>query len=249
MRYPITFENQGQSLFGMVHLPEEEGRFPAVVLLHGFTGTKVEPHRFFVKLAEAFASNGIAALRFDFRGSGDSEGDFSEATVSGEIDDAKQAISFLSNQSWVLPHRIGLLGFSLGGAVAACVSSQNQSVKALALVSPVADLKYLAEAVANGQTGPIDIGGNLIGQAFIDDAQNIEPLAQLKQAPDDVLVVHGTKDSVVPLTQGKAYVNALQLANKRVEFAQIPDADHTYNSHRWECQVIESVTSFFAQTL
>lgn len=62
MERQIVFENAGQKLYGMLHLPDRVDRPPAVALFHGFTGTKIEPHRIFVKMARELMSNGIAAL-------------------------------------------------------------------------------------------------------------------------------------------------------------------------------------------
>ena len=74
---PIVFYNKGQQLNGILHSPVACAALcPAVVFFHGFTGTKVEPHRIFVKTARELAAIGFYALRFDFRGSGDSEGIF-----------------------------------------------------------------------------------------------------------------------------------------------------------------------------
>ena len=56
MEKPIVFKSQGQQIIGVVHMPERrKGKVPAVVFFHGFTGTKVEPHRIFVKMARALA--------------------------------------------------------------------------------------------------------------------------------------------------------------------------------------------------
>ena len=69
----------------ILHLPTaRDASCPAVAFFHGFTGTKVEPHRIFVKTARELAAIGFYVLRFDFRGCGDSAGDFSEMTIGGE---------------------------------------------------------------------------------------------------------------------------------------------------------------------
>ena len=96
METPVTFDCKGQQIVGMLHLPEGRGRVPAALLMHGFTGTKVESHRLFVKISRALAEHGIASLRFDYRGSGDSAGDFEEMTIRSEIADALEAVRFLA---------------------------------------------------------------------------------------------------------------------------------------------------------
>ena len=141
-REPITFVNEGQKLIGVLHRPAaaDRDKTPAVVLFHGFTGTKVEPHRIFVKAAEALARAGIVALRFDFRGSGDSEGDFEDMTLPGEISDARVSLDYVSGLPGVDGNNIGILGLSMGGAVAASVSDDPR-VRSVVLWSAVADLE------------------------------------------------------------------------------------------------------------
>ena len=65
MEKPVTLISQGEQMVGMLHLPEN-GPFPAVAIYHGFTGTKVEPHRILSR-CRALAREGVAAVRFDFR--------------------------------------------------------------------------------------------------------------------------------------------------------------------------------------
>lgn len=141
MEKPVVLENLGQQMIGMLHLPEVPGPVPAVAIYHGFTGTKIEPHRIFVKMARALNALGIAAVRFDFRGSGDSEGDFADMTVTGEISDAVKILDFLAGLPEVDASRLGILGLSMGGAVAATVAGIDERVKSLTLWSAVADFK------------------------------------------------------------------------------------------------------------
>ena len=116
MERPVVFYNQDQQINGILHSPTgHDAPCPAVAFFHGFTGTKVEPHRIFVKTARELAAIGFYVLRFDFRGSGDSEGDFSEMTIGGEVSDAIKSIDVLTAMQGVDPERIGILGLSMGG--------------------------------------------------------------------------------------------------------------------------------------
>jgi dienelactone hydrolase len=115
----VQFRNQkGQWLRGMMHRAAgTTGRRlgPGVIFFHGFTGDRMESHWIFVKCARALAQAGIASLRFDFYGSGESDGDFREVTLRGEISDARVAVEFFRRQKGIDPQRVGLLGISLGG--------------------------------------------------------------------------------------------------------------------------------------
>jgi len=149
-REPISFVNEGQKLIGVLHRPAavNQDKIPAVVLFHGFTGTKVERHRIFIKASEALAREGIAALRFDFRGSGDSEGDFQDMTLQGEISDARVSLDYASGVPGVDGNNIGILGLSMGGAVAASVSDDPR-VKSVVMWSAIADLGSTFRDVVN----------------------------------------------------------------------------------------------------
>jgi uncharacterized protein len=107
----------GKRMAGVLHLPAGRGRAPAVLMLHGFTGHKVETHRLFVRTARQLAASGLIVLRFDFRGSGDSEGEFEEMTIRGEVEDALNALAFLREQRRVdtARVRIGLLDWMFDG--------------------------------------------------------------------------------------------------------------------------------------
>ena len=248
----IAFRNQGQRLYGMLHRPEGVAIAPAVVLCHGFTGQRIESHRLFVKMARDLAAHGIAALRFDFRGSGESEEHFQDMTISGEISDAVAALRWLRRQRGIDPARLGLLGLSLGGCVSACVAGRHpQVVKALALWSAAAHPEHFwnadAEKTLQGR-GVIDWCGNLIGRAFLEEARAgvIRPLAEIAHYPGPVLIVHGEKDASVPPENAPEYAAAVP-GHKNVHI--IAGADHVYSSFPWESEVIRLTREWFQETL
>src|SRR5262245_53155 len=111
-RQPITLFSGNQKLFGILHLPLTETKVPAVLFCHGRGGNKSGKFRFYVELAELLTKAGIAALRVDFRGSGDSEGNFSDTTCTSQLDDARLAANFLCVHPAIDSSRFGLLGRS-----------------------------------------------------------------------------------------------------------------------------------------
>src|SRR5947208_9086564 len=128
----VEFQNRkGQRLRGVVHLPgEAAARSPGVVFFHGFTGSRMEVHWMFVKCARALSRAGIASLRFDFAGSGESEGEFARASLQSEIDDAHDAVAFFGQHGGIDAARLGLCGLSLGGSIAA-TTAQGAGAKAI----------------------------------------------------------------------------------------------------------------------
>lgn len=259
MRYPITFKNQGELLIGVVHRPDEDrdvraAARPGVVILHGFTGHKIGSHRMFVKMAERLASMGMVALRFDFRGSGDSEGNFEDMTFGGELSDALLALNYMLGHEGVDPKRLGVLGLSMGGALAACVTGRSGKVRSTALWSAVADLnlfQYVAKDITD-EHGPIetyDLQGNLVGRAFIDELGSYVPYEEVADGRTPVLVVHGTADELVPLSHAHQFADALKAAGNPYKLHIIEGADHTYNAHPWEIELIDVTAAWFEQTL
>lgn len=137
---PVVFVRDSLQLVGMLHLPAERTEpVPAVLMLHGFTGNKAETHFFYTRLARQLATQGIAALRFDFAGSGDSQGEFADMTILTELADARAALDFLRHRPEVDANNIGLLGFSLGGCVAVLLASEKPALKTVVLWVPVAE--------------------------------------------------------------------------------------------------------------
>lgn len=257
MESPVTFECKGQQIVGMLHLPEGRGRFPTALLLHGFTGTKVEMHRMFVKLARSFAQHGIATLRFDFRGSGDSAGEFEDMTIRSEVADALEAIKFLGRHKRINSRRLALVGMSMGGAIAAHVVAREKGhVKSLVLWAPVAEgagiLDELStpDAVSSlAETGLTDHGGNLVGVAFVRQFADMKPLREVARSKCPVLIVHGSKDETVPPHHGDLYERALHAAKRVVRKVVIPGADHTFNKHIWEQRLITETVDWLGETL
>jgi dienelactone hydrolase len=253
MEKQISFKSHGETLYGMLHLPDVNRKSPAVVMYHGFTGQRIESHRLFVKMARRLMADGIAALRFDFRGSGESEGDFRDMTISGEIDDALAAIDFLCGQPEVDTNRLGVLGLSMGGCVAASVAGRGPSLKTLVLWSAVAQVAELfqhgtgQEKIAEWRrVGEIDLGGLMLGVGFLDDLPRIDPLKNLSQFKGASLIIHGSEDAVVPVTEAHVYHKHL---GDRSTLHIIDGADHTFNRSDWEQDVIDTTVRWLKREL
>ena len=122
-------------LEGVTTVPESKSPFAGVVVCH--------PHPLYggamdnnvvVPVCQALAQASIASLRFNFRGVGASHGNFSDGV--GEREDVVAAISYMSTLDAIDKDRIGLCGYSFGGAVSLEVAPADERVKALALISP-----------------------------------------------------------------------------------------------------------------
>lgn len=256
MQRPHYFLNDGQRIAATVHLPDGVGPHPAVVLCHGFTGMRLEAHFLFVKTSRALERAGIASLRFDFRGSGESEGEFRDMTVETEVSDALRAVDEVCGLSEVDPERMGVLGLSLGGLVAACVTGFDKRIRSTVLWSAVADLpqtlgRRLDEEGRRQlqEQGYLDIGGHALGKGFLDRLRALDPLELVAKSSKPLFIVHGSADESVPLEHADRYERAAGHGRRRVEKFIVSGAEHTYASLRHEQVVIERTVAWFSETL
>ena len=246
MELQIGFRSGDQQVFGVLHLPESTPA-PGSIMCHGFTGHKAETHRLFVDAARDFTRNGLAVLRFDFRGSGDSEGEFHEMTVSREIEDARAALDFLASRPEVDPARLGVLGLSLGGCVAACLAGTDDRVRALVLWAAVGHMERTFDGLAPEFTGDVlDMTGWPLGRGFLDDLPNIQPLKQLEKYVGPSLVVHGSNDETVPPSDASDYRLAL---GGHCRLHMVEGADHVFSTLRQKAEAIEVSRDFLVSAL
>jgi len=265
METPLVFNSAGFQLVGMLHRPEplaiqnpkSKIQNPAVLFLHGFTGQKTEAHRLFVKTARALARTGFIALRFDFRGSGDSGGEFEQATVSGWRHDARIALDYLLGQPGVDASRVGVIGLSMGGAVACHLAAGEPCVRSLALWSAVANGGDVVGVVGSPDSlehlakhGWADRMGNKVSAQFVREFEAMRPAGDLKRSRCPVFIAHGTADDTVPVAQADLFETAARATRgRRVEKLIIPFANHTYANLALEARLIKATVAWFRRTL
>lgn len=218
--------HDGTSLSGRLDLPE--GRVRATALFaHCFTCTKnILPAR---RIAARLAEAGIAVLRFDFTGLGDSEGDFAETTFGSNVGDLLAAATALAERD-MAPAL--LVGHSLGGTAVLKAAAALDSVQAVVtLGAPFAPdhVKHnfacrLTEIEKNG-VAEVDIGGRKfnISKAFLDDidAQKLTPAIHGLNAA--LLVMHAPLDDVVGIENA---ADIFRAALHPKSFVTLAEADH-----------------------
>jgi hypothetical protein len=253
--YAEIRNRQGKTLRGMLHRPAgvfSRPRAPGVVMFHGFTGDRMESHWIFVKCSRALAEEGIASFRFDFSGSGESDGDFREVTVRGEIAEGRAAVEFFRGQNGIDAEHVGLLGFSMGGAVAAALAPSLE-VQALVLWSALAHTARLRELMVKltkpipGKPAAVEYDAREISVRFMDDALKVEPIRHLKQYKGPTLILHPGKDESVPASHARDFYRACGAKTK--DLVVIPGADHVFTSLAWEREVITRTVEWFGRYL
>lgn len=213
---------QGQSLAGVLHAPQRWPEVPCVVLCHGLLSSMESPK--FKALAEALSLEGMAAVRFDFRGCGKSSGSLRESTVSGRLEDLGAVIRFLA-EGFGYERTPGLMGSSMGGFVALLYAGMKAGVPALSVWStPFAplELKALKLHSESSRMGPV----------FYQDL-GTHDLSSIKGRLHHLLVIHGEKDELIPISHARR-IHALGDYPKSMHI--IAQADHrfTHPAHRQE---------------
>lgn len=137
----VTFQNTKAniSLAGTLTLPMKKGNFPVVILITGSgpqtRDEEIFGHKAFLVLSDYLTKNGIAVLRYDDRGVGQSTGDFKTATSADFATDVESAIDYLKTRNEINKKKIGLIGHSEGGLIAPIVAAKSKDVAFIALLA------------------------------------------------------------------------------------------------------------------
>jgi uncharacterized protein len=136
--HPVEFHNRGVKLAGSLLLPRSEVPVPAVVFVHGAGRQTRDSYR---KLGEYFASQGIAALIYDKRGTGRSGGAYeSYEPYKNLVDDTLSAVAFLKQRREIAAPQIGIWGLSQGAYISAAAASRSEDIRFIIVVgASVAD--------------------------------------------------------------------------------------------------------------
>lgn len=215
---------------------EVENSKGLVVMFHGFTGHLNENGYLFKVLSDELAANGFSSIRFDFMGSGMSDGYFKDMTFRTELNDAINIIEYAKEIKKDQP--LIVLGFSMGGAVAGCMSSHfKNEIDKLILAAPAGCMAEHAMANFTRPTARwidekhIDMGGYLMSKDFADSFEGLDVMAGIEAYTNPVLVIHGEADQSVPIEYGKKYASIY----KNARFHQIDGASHCYT--KYECRI------------
>lgn len=238
-RESVVLTNEGQKIFGVLHLPNGVENPPCVLICHGLGGHKTGRYRVYVELAEALVKKNIAVFRFDFRGSGDSEGHFSEMTLMGEVSDALVALNYLKTEPRIDAGRMGIFGRSLGGAVAILSAGLFGSIRCIALWAPIFNgeqWKHEWAKVMKGHATKAEaaemhrINGQIPGFPFFKEMFEMQidlSLKLLENVP--LLLMHGEKDDLVTISHSELYLKERHHLKEITKFIRLPHADHDFS--------------------
>ena len=238
----------------------------AVILVHG-GGVTREEGGFFTRLAGGLGEVGVASLRFDLRGHGESEGRQEELTLATILNDIRVALGYVREETGA--RRLSLLGASFAGGVCAYYAARRPAeLDRLVLLNPQLDYKQrtitsrpywtddqLSEEMARqlSEHAFIQFTPTLRhGRPILNEAFWFEVLAVLPEITAPTLVVHGTKDTFVSIDASREAVKRFATEHKLVE---IEGAQHGFAVHddpqylnpqsqKWQAFVIRTVADW-----
>lgn len=230
----VSFKNQqGAKLAARLDMPDNQAPHSYAVFAHCFTCSK--DLKAVANVARALNSAGIAVLRFDFTGLGQSEGEFEETSFSSNIHDLLDAGSWLS-ENHEAPEL--LIGHSLGGAAVIVAAAKMKSVKAVATIAAPSDPGHVVQHFSEGiekieQDGAaeVNIGGRpfMVSKQLVDDLreQNMENV--LKDLRKPLLVLHSPQDKIVSIENAEEiYLKARHPKS----YISLDGADHLLSKKR-----------------
>ena len=234
------------TLRGMLHRPSPTSD-ELVIMLHGFTGHKMESGFLFVTAAREFAKKNISVLRFDFLGSGESDGVFHEMTFNKEKAQARAVLEDVMTWPWV--KKIYLLGFSMGGALAAQLAAEfNTTIDKLVLWSPAGlmnekmkNLMPLFEVKGITTSGHVDYNGLPLGLDFVEEMSQLNLFEGIETYTGPVLIIQGTQDDAVSPQTLQHYKRVYK---QSIRVCTIHGANHTYTSIPWRQCLIQKTQTF-----
>lgn len=242
MSTPVTLRAlDGLRLAGTLLMPEGAPD-RVVVFVHGGGVTRDEGG-FFTRLADGLAEAGVASLRYDLRGHGESEGRQQEMTLCAHLNDIRVALVHARHATGA--GSVHLLGASFGGGLVAYYAAKGpDKLKRLVLLNPQLDYKnryvdqkphwsndFLSDQAASwlSEQGYISHSATVKhGRALLNEIFWIRPYQVVGEIATPTLIVHGTRDTFVSIEGSRAAAARFQVEHRLVE---IEGAQHGFAVH------------------
>ncbi|KYG83905.1 bifunctional alpha/beta hydrolase/OsmC family protein [Roseivirga echinicomitans] len=198
-------------------------------------------------ISRALTSKGIAVLRFDFTGLGESEGDFADTNFSGNIQDLIVAAKYLA-KNYEAPSI--LIGHSLGGAAVLMAASHLDFIKSVVTIGAPSDTPHLKklfksslEEIEENGKAVVSLGGRpfTIKKQFIDDLDKTELTSVISELRKPLLIFHSPQDETVDINNAEKIYMA---AHHPKSYISLDQADHLLTSKEDSIYVGEIIATW-----
>ena len=238
----ISIKNkQGEKLVGLRAVPDSNlEKYPTVLLVHGFGVTK-EGYGMFDILSERLTENGMQVYRFDFSGSGESEGDYSETTLTKLKNDLEEIVKYVRSQTEVDLEKFGIVAQSLGTSTTIALAPEMKCLICLGAVSHPGDklpIKFGENYHPDGISSRVRSNGTVttVKPSFWQDFKNYDLVDSIKNISCPILFINGGADTDVSISEMQAYFDVVTGPKEKV---LIEGLDHGMNPDRDKmCKVV-----------
>ncbi|MCH8822719.1 MAG: prolyl oligopeptidase family serine peptidase [Planctomycetes bacterium] len=244
----FTLDVGDRKVRGTFSRPETNGdddRCAAILMCDGLATPSPFTDELFEHLADALHRAGIATLTFGPCGQ-ESNGQATERLAVESIDAASAVFRWLALQEKIDLRRIGVLGFSLGSIVAACLTKRTDQIARLCLLAPTTPDDVLAHISSNGdgESAPL-LGVEQANEHYFADLKNLTPPQDAALHDRPTLILHGAADRAVPAEISYEYSRAIELADHHVQHTLIALADHFFTQQPGRGVCLNHITRFF----
>ena len=224
----LEFTNAtGQKLAARLDFPSDDNPSAYALFAHCFTCSKNT--KAIAYISRALTGHGIAVMRFDFTGLGESEGDFADTNFSSNVEDLVTAAEFMT-QHYEAPKI--LIGHSLGGAAVLQAAAKIPSSLAVITIAAPADPNHVSLALGDAKEiierrgeAKVDLAGRSfkIKKQFLDDLESVSMHQTIQNLKRALLIFHAPNDSVVGIENA---AKIFQIARHPKSFISLDRADH-----------------------
>ncbi|OIN93826.1 hypothetical protein AUJ38_02925 [bacterium CG1_02_42_9] len=211
---------KGKKLRGEFYPPNDKDNFPAVLTLVGHRSTY--KRRYYQEIAANLVKKGIGNLLFNYRGHGEDEESYSQYGFLDWLCDSRLVLDWLLKQKKVDKKRIGMLGVSMGGALAGQLLSQNNEIISLILRAP-ADSNLYVKVLKKSSS-------------------------YINQFKGDYLLILSEKDELFPLEREKELFWNQALSSSK-KLCILKEASHSLVKKEWQDEFIAASLEWFFKTL
>ena len=215
----------------------DSGNKKIVIFCHGYRGASVGPSRFFVRVTNKLAEDGISSLRFDQFGSGNSEGDFYNSSFNDWLATTKEIAKSYLEQGF----QVALFGQSMGGATVLGVGSELPELTSIVAWVPDPNIEDFIQP----DNGYIEEGGQRVQISYWQEAHEAKIASKLPELKAPTYIVQCTNDEYVDKQNRDAIAKNAQIHHKIENFEGYSHSSWNYDQAE---EIINKSVEFIANS-